>query len=149
MQPPDNRADGLKAFLRFRLGGLEFGLDYAKVQELRVLNRLQPAPDGAGLVMPIVDMRVAFTRQPTGQASASAQFSDVIVLKLADGAMGMVVDAVNDVVQLAPGQISAIPGVGPEVSYLCGMSQLDGRRLILIDIEQLMAVRKADAALPA
>ena len=50
MQSIDTQADrsGKTAFLSFQLGGLEYGLDFRKVQELRVLKSLERfASDGA------------------------------------------------------------------------------------------------------
>jgi purine-binding chemotaxis protein CheW len=56
-------------FLSFTLGGLEYGIDFAKVQELRVLKALERfAASGEiiggvavsrGVIIPLVDMRVA------------------------------------------------------------------------------------------
>jgi purine-binding chemotaxis protein CheW len=137
-------------FLSFSLGGLEYGLDCAKVQELRVLKALDRfASSGEiiggvavsrGVIMPLVDMRAAFGASP----DAPDPMTDVIILRLSSCVMGMVVDGVTGVVTLAPEQISALPGMqGREVDYLIGLAQGGGRRLILVDIERLMSVRRA------
>jgi purine-binding chemotaxis protein CheW len=143
--------DGQIEFLSFRLGGLEYGLDFSKVQELRSLKSLERfAADGEiisgvavsrGVIMPIVDMRVAFS-----EGGRSAAQTDVIILQLSSCIMGMVVDGVTDVVQLSPGQISPLPA-NPEpddggCDYLMGLGEVDGRRLILVDIDKLMSIRR-------
>lgn len=140
-------------YLSFTLGGLEYGLDFAKVQELRVLKSLERfAADGEiisgvavsrGVVMPIVDMRAAFT----GRAAVADPMTDVIILKLSTCVMGMVVDSVSGVVTLRADQISPIPGAdGRQIDYLVGLGVTDGRRLILVDIDRLMSIqRKAPA----
>lgn len=140
-------------FLSFTLGGLEYGLDFAKVQELRVLKALERfASSGEiiggvavsrGVIMPLVDMRAAFGESP----DAPDPMTDVIILKLSSCVMGMVVDGVTGVVTLAPEQIAPVPGA-QEVDYLIGLAQAGGRRLILVDIERLMSVQRTEAREP-
>jgi purine-binding chemotaxis protein CheW len=145
---------GTMEFLRFRLGGLEYGLDFGKVQELRILKSLERfAADGEiisgvavsrGVIMPIVDMRVAFSER----APAPDPSTDVIILKLSNCVMGMVVDGVTDVVRVRLDQIAPIPGAGAhdDVDYLLGLGEADGRRLILVDIDKLMSIRRVAPA---
>jgi purine-binding chemotaxis protein CheW len=153
MQTDTNCAQQTK-FLSFTLGGLEYGLDADKVQELRVLKSLERfAADGEiisgvavsrGVIMPIVDMRAAVE----GKAVAPNLNTDVIILKLSTCVMGLVVDGVTGVVTLAPEQISPIPaanGVG-QVDYLIGLGRIEGRRLILVDIDKLMSIQRDQMA---
>jgi purine-binding chemotaxis protein CheW len=137
-------------FLSFTLGGLEYGLDFAKVQELRVLKSLERfAADGEiisgvavsrGVIMPIVDMRAAFP----DKLQPPNPLTDVIILKLSSCVMGMVVDGVTGVVSLHPDQITAIPGTdgAGRVDYLIGLGRSEGRRLILVDIDRLMSIQR-------
>jgi purine-binding chemotaxis protein CheW len=142
-------------FLSFSLGGLEYGIDFAKVQELRVLKALERfAASGEiiggvavsrGVVIPLVDMRVACGTSP----DAPDPMTDVIILRLSSCVMGMVVDGVTGVVTLAAEQVAPLPAAGADgerPDYLLGLGQAGGRRLILVDIERLMSVRKPAAA---
>ena len=56
----------------------------------------------------------------------------------------MVVDGVTDVVGMYPDQITPIPGADGEgdCDYLMGLGEADGRRLILVDIDKLMSIRR-------
>lgn len=138
-------------YLVFRLGGLDYALDFGKVQELRPLKALERfAADGEiisgvavsrGVIMPIVDMRIAFGPRPP----AHDPQTDVIILKLSNCVMGMVVDGVTDIVSLTVEQIKPIPGAGAgqAIDYLIGLGEVDGRRLIVVDIDKLMSIRKA------
>jgi purine-binding chemotaxis protein CheW len=139
----------VRKFLSFSLGGLEYALDFDKVQELRVLKSLERfAAHGEvisgvavsrGVIMPIVDMRAAFG----GKDSLPSPLTDVIILKLSSGVMGMVVDGVTGVVSLRPEQIGAIPNEGAQnADYLLGLGRIEGRRLILIDIDCLMSIQR-------
>jgi purine-binding chemotaxis protein CheW len=141
-------------FLSFTLGGLEYGIDFAKVQELRVLKALERfAASGEiiggvavsrGVIIPLVDMRVACGTSP----DAPDPMTDVIILKLSSCVMGMVVDGVTGVVTLGAEQIVPLPSAsvdGTRPDYLIGLGQTGGRRLILVDIELLMSVRRPTA----
>jgi purine-binding chemotaxis protein CheW len=148
---PQHAPAGKMAFLSFQLGGLEYGLDFRKVKELRTLKSLERfASDGEiisgvavsrGVIMPIVDMRVAFS----ARTAPADPMTDVIILQLSNCIMGMVVDGVTDVVQLDPAQIAPMPGHGDnDCDYLLGLGQSDGRRLILVDIDRLMSIRRVE-----
>jgi purine-binding chemotaxis protein CheW len=142
-------------FLSFTLGGLEYGIDFAKVQELRVLKALERfASSGEiiggvavsrGVIIPLVDMRAAFG----ATADAPDPMTDVIILKLSSCVMGMVVDGVTGVVMLQAGQIAPLPAAGADggrPDYMIGLGQVGGRRLILLDIEGLMSVQRPAAS---
>jgi len=141
-------------FLSFTLGGLEYGIDFARVQELRVLNALERFAasggivDGVavsrGVIIPLVDMRAAFGARPDAP-DAPDPMTDVIILKLSSCVMGMVVDGVTGIVTLAAEQIVALPAAGADSArpgYLIGLGQVGARRLILVDIERLMSVQR-------
>jgi purine-binding chemotaxis protein CheW len=147
---------GTMDFLSFQLGGMEYGIDFAKVQELRILKSLERVAAGGeivkgvvvsrGVIMPIVDMRAAFGAVRPGAADP---FTDVIILKLSCCVMGMLVDGVTDLVSLAPHQIRPIAGLGGapgQADYLIGLGEVAGRRLILVDIDKLMAIRRVRQA---
>lgn len=143
-------------YLTFRLGGLEYALDYRNVQELRPLQALERfAADGEiisgvavsrGIIMPIVDMRIAFGPRPPQHDPGT----DVIILKLSTCVMGMVTDGVTDIVTLASRDIKPFPraeatladATGDGIDYLLGLAETGERRLIVVDIDKLMAIRR-------
>ena len=92
-----------------------------------------------GVIMPIVDMRVAFGPRPPVHDPRT----DVIILQLSTCVMGMVTDGVTDLVTLPSSSIHPLPHVGEDVDYLLGMGQMGERRLVILDIDRLMAVRGA------
>src|SRR6476469_2952751 len=107
-------------FLSFTLGGLEYGIDFAKVQELRVLKALERFAssgeiiDGVavsrGVIIPLVDMRTAFGTTP----DAPDPMTDVIILRRSSCGMGMVGDGGTGVTTLDQEQIAALPQAGAE-----------------------------------
>jgi purine-binding chemotaxis protein CheW len=140
-------ASGTHAFLTFRLGQEEYGIDILKVQELRgyeTPTRIANAPDFIkgvvnlrGIIVPIVDMRIKFNLgTPTYD-----QFTVVIILNIGGRVVGMVVDSVSDVITLSPEQIKPAPEMGAALNteYLIGLGTVDQRMLILVDIDKLMS----------
>jgi purine-binding chemotaxis protein CheW len=142
-------------YLSFRLGGLEYGLDIRKVQELRPLTALRRfSSDGEiisgvavlrDVILPMVDMRIAFS----GDTALPDTRTDVIILQLSHCVIGMVVDAVTDIVAIGADAIRPIAGAGPEAGYLLGLGEVDGRRLILVDIDRLLSDRSSAGTRPA
>jgi purine-binding chemotaxis protein CheW len=137
-------------FLSFRLGGEEYAIDILQVQEIRAhepVTRIAHAPDFIkgvinlrGSIVPIVDLRVKF-----GLADARFDtFTVVIILNIAKRVMGVVVDAVSDVVALAADEIRPAPEMSGAIDsgFIRGLAPQEGRMLIIIDIARLMTSRE-------
>ena len=133
----------------FTLGDEEYGIDILKVQEIRgydSVTRIANAPEFIkgvinlrGIIVPIVDMRIKFH---LGRVEYDHQ-TVVIILNVAHRVVGMVVDGVSDVLTLQTDQIMPAPEFGATLTteYLTGLGTVDGRMLILMDIE-LMSSRE-------
>jgi purine-binding chemotaxis protein CheW len=139
--------DGVLEALAFKLGNEEYGIKILKVQEIRgyeAVTRIASAPDHVkgvvnlrGTIVPIVDMRIKFKLgEPTYD-----QFTVVIILNIQDRVVGMVVDAVSDVISLTAEQIKPAPDMGGALNtdYLVGLGTVDERMIILVDIDRLMS----------
>ncbi len=134
-------------YLTFRLGGEEYGIDILKVQEIRgydAVTRIANAPEFIkgvinlrGVIVPIVDLRLKFK---LGAADYN-EFTVVIILNVAKRVVGVVVDSVSDVLELAPEQIRPAPEFNSllDAGYITGLGSVGERMMILVDIERLMA----------
>ena len=137
----------IREFLAFKLGGEEYGIDILRVQEIRSYEkptRIANAPDFIkgvvnlrGVIVPIIDMRL---KLQLAQADYDP-FTVVIVLNIGRRVMGMVVDAVSDVITLQPEQLHAAPpfNAGIAGEHLLAIGAVDDRMLILVDIEKFMS----------
>ncbi|AMR80484.1 chemotaxis protein CheW [Cupriavidus nantongensis] len=142
---PGSDASG-QEFLVFTLGSEEYGIDILKVQEIRsyeTVTRISSAPDFIkgvtnlrGVIVPIVDLRLKFR---LGNVRYDHQ-TVVIILNVAGRVVGVVVDGVSDVLTLTGDAIKPAPEFGVSISteHLTGLGTIDGRMLVLIDIEKLM-----------
>ncbi|MBN1590499.1 MAG: purine-binding chemotaxis protein CheW [Pirellulales bacterium] len=130
----------------FCLGQEEYGIEITKVQEIILLGditRVPQTPDYIkglinlrNMVIPIVDLRLRFglpQEPPTDETR-------IMVVNVHGKTIGIIVDAVSEVLRIGKDQISPPPptvvGLGRE--YLTGLVQLDHRLLILLDIDHLL-----------
>jgi purine-binding chemotaxis protein CheW len=146
-------------YLSFRLDAENYGIDIMKVQEIRSYEQPTRMPNTAdfllgvvnlrGVVVPILDLRVRF-RCSSAEFTASTV---VIVIDLGTRVVGVVVDAVSDVVTLEEGMVRAAPGLAGSSDAGCinGLAQVGDRMLILLDIDTLLsdaALAQIDVGLP-
>jgi len=93
-----------------------------------------------GVIVPIIDLRIKFgLAEPTYDA-----LTVVIILNIAERLMGIVVDAVSDVVGLLPEEIRPAPdmALSMDSGFIRGLAPLEGRMLIVMDIARLMTSRE-------
>ena len=133
-------------FLTFRLGKEEYGIEILKVQEIRgydAVTHIANAPEFIkgvvnlrGIIVPIVDMRIKFRLDKADYD----QFTVVIILNVSGRVVGIVVDAVSDVISLGAEQMRPAPEFGATINaeYIMGLGTVGERMLILMDIEKLM-----------
>ena len=136
----------VEEFLTFNLGGEEYAIDILQVQEIRAcesVTRIANTPEFIrgvinlrGTIVPIVDLRLKF-----GMAATASKAPVVIILSIARQVIGVVVDAVSDVVGLTAEQMRPAPEIGgaSASNFIRGLAPLDDRMLILVDIERLMS----------
>lgn len=136
-----------REFLTFRLGDEEYGIDILKVNEIRGWEKptaianmpafIKGVINLRGTIVPIVDLRLKFR---LGEAKYDS-FTVVIIVSVAQRVVGIVVDAVSDVVALAPQQIRPAPDFGGplDARFITGLGTVGESMLILADIERLLA----------
>ena len=137
----------LREFLAFKLGAEEYGIDILRVQEIRSYEkptRIAGTPEFIkgvinlrGVIVPIVDLRIKL-RMDSVHYDA---FTVVIVLNIGRRVMGVVVDAVSDVITLQSEQLRPPPpfSAGLAGDHLLALAAVEQRMLILLDIDKLMS----------
>ena len=138
-------------YLSFQLAGEEFAFGILRVKEILeydTLTRVPSAPPAVrgvinlrGSVVPVLDLALLFGLPATAVTKRSCV---VIVEVRVDGqelVMGILADAVNQVIELAPETIEPPPAFGSRVrvEFLVGMGKMDSRKFVLIlDIDRLL-----------
>ena len=133
-------------YLSFRLGGEVYGIEIRHVTEIVGIQKITEVPDMPqymkgvinlrGNVIPVVDVRLRFHMQPREYDDRTC----VIVVNINDASIGLVVDAVKEVISILPDKISPAPSVskGEVTRYIKGIGRFDGEVIILLAIDELL-----------
>ena len=148
--PSDARAG---KYLTFQLGNEEFGIRVLKVREIMGLQEITAVPQTPmhikgvinlrGKVVPVIDLRLKFGLP----AAEYTQRTCIIVTQLQGESgqvlMGIVVDGVSEVLNLAGTEIEDTPDFGEELAggYLLGMAKVKGKVKILLDIDRVLSTQ--------
>lgn len=90
-----------------------------------------------GKVIPIVDLRLKFGMESKDQTAETC----IIVVHLQGADVGIVVDKVSEVLNIAGGDIEDAPSFGAEVNteYILGIGKSQGKVKILLDIDRVLS----------
>ncbi len=142
-------------FLTFRIGAEEYAIDILQVREIRehqAPTRIADAPpymtgviNLRGTIVPILDLRARFGFEALGPGDERV----VVILRLDERPLGIVVDGVNDVIELAAGDIRPAPeAVQSRIDggFVRGLAPAGDRMLIVADLARLLAPALGEAA---
>jgi purine-binding chemotaxis protein CheW len=136
-------------YLVFGLGREEFGISVVQVREIMGIQNIiaiPHAPDHMkgvinlrGKVIPVMDLRLKFGFVEI----ARTEHMCIIVVQLQSAAkmMGIVVDGVAEVVNIATDDIEDTPKFGPGIAapYLLGIAKFKGKVKILLDVDKMLS----------
>jgi purine-binding chemotaxis protein CheW len=134
-----------RQYLTFALGEEVFALDIRNVREIIQYGPTTTMPlmpsfvrgviNLRGAVVPVIDMQARFGRP---SAKAGKKTCVVIYDAARDGEradIGLMVDAVSEVIEIEAGQIETPPNFGAAVrrDFILGMGKVKGRFVIILD----------------
>ncbi|MDP2901946.1 MAG: chemotaxis protein CheW, partial [Methylovulum sp.] len=100
-----------------------------------------------GSVVPVIDLAARFSK---GSTQIAKRTSIVIVETGSDGGdnagrpqyIGIIVDAVNEVVNISPQDIEPPPsfGAGIRLDFISSMAKRDGRFIILLNVNRVLSI---------
>ena len=151
MSAVTNEAVEQQQFLTFLLAGEEYAIGILKVKEIIEYDTVTTVPKTPkwirgvinlrGTVVPVVDLAVKF-----GLADSPVLKTTCIIIVetlLGDSltTMGVIADAVCQVMDTFPNDIRPVPefGTGVKVDYLLGVTQLGKRFALLLDIDKILS----------
>ena len=149
-----NASADRRELISFRVGSQEFCVDIMSVREIRGWSRATPLPHSPdymrgvinlrGAVLPIVDLGA---RLGLGAAQTTARHV-IIVAKIGDRTVGLLVDAVSDILTVTDQLVQATPDVACETvkTFVQGIIAIDGRMISLISLDNILPDESAKAA---
>ena len=137
-------------YLTFSLAGEEYGIGILKVREIIGMMTVTPVPQTPefvkgvinlrGKVIPVIDLRLRFGLQ----ATAYTERTCIIVVEIQGETsalpMGIVVDAVSEVLNIRGADIENTPAFGVKLNtdFILGMAKTEGGVKILLDIDKVL-----------
>lgn len=144
-------------YLTFKLDTEEFGLEILKVQEIikmMDITRVPRTPDFVrgvinlrGKVIPVVDLRRKFDMESREETEKTCII--VVTVQRESGAvvMGIIVDEVSEVLDVAGESIEPPPEFGGVVdtTFILGMGKVGDRVVTLMDVDKVLSTKDVEA----
>lgn len=139
-------------FLTFQLDGEPFAIGILVIKEIIEYGNITAVPlmpefirgvlNLRGAVVPVIDLAARFGREP---ASVERRTCIVIVEMESDGLVqdvGVVVDAVNEVLDIPVSSIQPAPSFGAKIraDFINGMVESEGRFIIILDVNRVLSI---------
>lgn len=135
-------------YLTFALGDVGYALNIATVTEIIGMQRITPVPDVPnyvkgvinlrGKVIPVMDVRARFNLE----AQAYHNRTCIIVIEVRDSCVGLVVDAVSEVFDIADSEIEPPPQIGGGTTSraISGLGKVGDDVKLILDPTMLLDV---------
>jgi purine-binding chemotaxis protein CheW len=136
-------------YLTFALAGEEYGLPVLKVREIIKILDITVVPQAPqhvkgvinlrGKVIPVVDLRLKFGFASQDYDERTCIIVIEVALQSSKVMMGVVVDAVSEVLTITSDEIEATPEFGEHVNteFMRGVAKIKGRVKFLLDLDRI------------
>ena len=138
-------------YLTFVIRGEEHGVPILQVREIIELERVTHVPGTPpwvrgvinlrGAILPVIDLAAKFGHEPSPVTKTTCTVVVETSLRGELITIGVMADAVSEVLDLAPEQIEPAPSFGTHVrvDYLLGMGKVDRKLVLLLDLDRLLS----------
>lgn len=153
MPTPSDSQGANRQFISFTIGDEEYGVEITAIREIKGWTATTALPDTPdymrgvmdlrGAIIPIIDLRARFG----GGLTAVGSRHVVIVVAVAGREIGILVDAVADIITVAHTAIQPIPELdhAHHAELLAGIVAVEGRMVALLDLARLFDAPSAAA----
>jgi len=128
------------------LANEHYGVDIAAIEgiiKMRAITRMPHAPSYVegitnlrGTVVPVIDLRRRFglEQQPVTQDTR------IVVAYMEENKVGLIVDAVSQVMRVTDDAIQPPPSIATTVNsaFIKGIAKIDGQLVILLDLDKIL-----------
>ncbi len=137
-------------YLAFALGSEEYGLPVLKVREIIKVMDITQVPQVPahvrgvinlrGKVIPVIDLRLKFGFPAQDYTERTCIIVVDVSLSQANVMMGIVVDSVSEVLNIAAADIDLTPDFGGHVTtdYVLALAKVRGTVKILLDLDRVL-----------
>lgn len=141
-----------KQYLTFLLANEEYAIGILKVKEIIEYDTVTTVPKTPkwvrgvinlrGAVVPVVDLAVKFGLELTPVTKTTCIVIVETQFESQNTTIGIIVDAVSQVMELATEDLQPVPEFGTrvKVDYLLGMAQLGKKFALLLDVDKVLSI---------
>ena len=146
-----NVSEDLLQLVIFQLGGEEFGVEIVRVQEIIRMPEITHIPQSPDFVEGVINLRgkiivvVNLDKRFNLNSKEVDEDSRIIVVEIGNNVVGMIVDAVNEVLRIPSSSVEPAPDlILSQISrdYLKGVGKVDDRLLIMLDLAKVLTVEE-------
>ncbi len=142
-----NHADRYKQYVTFLVGDRSYGVDIVRVREIKQWTPTTALPNQheytrgvlnlRGTVVPVHDLRARFG----GELTETTENHVVVIAWIADQTVGILVDAVSDIVTVDTDEIRPVPQSGSmdQNSSISGLVSNEEEMVALLDLDTIFA----------
>jgi purine-binding chemotaxis protein CheW len=139
-------------YLTFMLGGEVFAIGILAIKEIIEYGNLTEVPmmpdyirgviNLRGSVVPVVDLSARFGRKNTELTRRTC----IVIIEVASDqekqVIGVVVDAVNEVLEIQADQIEPPPAFGAKIrtDFIRGMGKVEGKFVIILNVDNVLSI---------
>ena len=143
-----------RELIAFRIDGREFCVDIMQVRDIRGWTPATPLPHSPayvrgvinlrGAVLPVIDMATRLGCKPTEPSVRHV----IMVTQVENQIIGLLVDAVSDILTVTEADIQPTPDVASELAktFVRGVLAIDGRMISLIALDHVLPAQEPMAA---
>ena len=141
-------------YLTFMLSGETYGINILDIKEIIEYGNLTPVPmmpdfiagviNLRGSVVPIINLKLRFG----GNTTEIGKRTSIVIIEVGNNdrknEIGIIVDIVNEVIDLAESDIEPAPSFGAHIraDFIQGMGKIGEQFLILLDVNQVLSVEE-------
>lgn len=147
LSPEGERTVGAeRQYISFRVGDGQYAVDIMRCREIKGWTEITGLPNQPkyvrgvlnlrGIVVPIIDLRSRFW----GESTDATAMHVVIIVSVGDQIVGLLVDAVSDILSIESGQIKDVPEAGQstDARYLNGLIALGEEMVAILSLADLL-----------
>ncbi len=144
-------------YLTFSLADEEYGIGILKIKEIIGMMSITTVPrtpeyvkgviNLRGKVIPVVDLRLRFGMEAIDYTERTCIIVVEIEAKSGTVQVGVVVDAVSEVLNIMDEDVEDTPQFGRsmQTEYILGMAKMEGGVKILLDVDQVLTGEESEA----
>ena len=151
----NNNVGNVQQFLTFVLNDETYGVGILHIREIIEYDNLTVVPLMPDFISGVINLRgnvvpvVSLAKRFEHQAKEIGKRTSIVIIDIKDPEgetveVGMVVDIVNEVIELANSDIAAAPTFGAKIrtSFIQGMGKIDDKLMILLDVNNVLSINE-------